>query len=254
MTVRSKNTSQKLDTKENSVVSCGAGQLLMTDSGASCEIVFGTGTDNLHTAILTASGQIVGCTHRTSVTIRGARQYRIIDEYRLCRVLAFIDAALPAANDKSASSTNFCLQDVPDTLVGDDPSAIEHWLTLEVMQGNKHNALIRHLRRLEAYTLIGYLLQAPGDGGHLNELCVRYGLSYSHFRRLCHQALGCPVKPQLREWRAARTMLDLMVSEYPVLAIALDNGYASASHISKEIKQLFGITPRMAKNARALLP
>jgi len=49
-------------------------------------------------------------------------------------------------------------------------------------------------------------------------------------------------------------MLDLTISEHPVLAIALDNGYASASHISNDIRQLFGITPRMAKNARTMLP
>ena len=234
-------------------MSCGDGQLLLIGPGAPCTILFGAEIDSAHTMRLPSSAQIVGCTQRTPVTIEGERHYQTVDENRLCRMMAFLDAALPVPNGKPASKMTFCVQHVPEKIWGDNPSATEHWLTLEIMQGND-NALVHHLRRLEAYRLIAYLLQAPGTSAHLNELCVRYGLSYSHFRRLCHRALGCPVKPQLREWRAARTMLDLMITEYPVLAIALENGYASASHISKEIKQLFGITPRMARNARMLLP
>ncbi len=247
------SSKERLDRK-NAAVSCGEGNLLLANAGASCEIIFSTGNDTAQKAKLGSSGQIIACVPRTWVTINSERRYRTIDENRLCRMLAFMDAALPAAHGPSASGNNYCIQDIPDEIVNNDESAIEHWLALEVMRGNGDNALIHHLRRLEAYTLIGYLLQAPVDSAHLNELCIRYGLSYSHFRRLCHRALGCSVKPRLREWRAARTMLDLMVSENPVLAIALDNGYSSASHISNEIKQLFGITPRMAKNAHALLP
>lgn len=244
---------RRTDFPQDQTMSCGDGQLLLIGPGEPCKAFFGAETDSALNAKLPASALIVGCTPRTLVRLEGERTCQIIDENRLCRMMAFLDAALPVAPGRPASRSTFCVQEIPEKIGVDGPSATEHWLTLEIMQGND-NALVHHLRRLEAYTLIAYLLQAPGNSAHLNELCVRYGLSYSHFRRLCHRALGCPVKPQLREWRAARTMLDLMITEYPVLAIALENGYASASHISKEIKQLFGITPRMAKNARALLP
>ncbi|MFY3138371.1 helix-turn-helix domain-containing protein [Achromobacter xylosoxidans] len=234
-------------------VAFGDGRLLLTYAGAPCRIAVEPDIHGAGPIPVGSHSQIIAGMPRLSATFEGKRRYRVIDASRFCRMLAFVDVALPPTENPGHAGSDVHIQEVPDD-IADDASRIEHWLALEVMRGNSDNALLKHLRRQEAYCLTGYLLAAPGDCGRLNELSVRYGLSYSHFRRLCHRALGSSVKQRLRAWRAARAMLDLMVGELPVLEVALDNGYSSASHISSDIKKLFGITPRMVRNAHSLLP
>ncbi|GAB1846715.1 hypothetical protein MyNCGM683_15480 [Achromobacter xylosoxidans] len=242
-----------LTASADSCVSFGDDRVLLTLSGPSCRILVDQNNDESEALTLAETDLFITSVQRVSVTFSGERSYRLVDSNRLCRMLAFVDAALPISTPPGQSCGGLGVQEVPGD-IAQDVSRIEHWLALEVMRGNHDNALLNYLRRQEAYRLTGYLLNTPSECAHLNELCVRYGLSYSHFRRLCHRALGSSVKPRLREWRAARAVLDLVIGELPVLEVALDNGYASASHISSDIKQLFGITPRMAKNARSLLP
>lgn len=175
-----------------------------------------------------------------------------MEEGDLCCILAFVDAAIGSPSVQ-ATHPGVCVQPVPDDALV-STAALGHWVTLAVMQGNAHNPLLDHLRRRESYALAGYLMQTPGEGAHLNELCETYGLSYSHFRRLCRRSLGNAIKGRLRSWRAARTVLDIIDRKQTILQIAVSNGYTSASHVSTDIKQLFGFTPRMARNAKDLLP
>jgi AraC-like DNA-binding protein len=47
--------------------------------------------------------------------------------------------------------------------------------------------------------------------------------------------------------------LQLIENDQSIGTIAGDNGYASSSHFSSEIKSLFGITPREFKKLEGLL-
>jgi AraC-like DNA-binding protein len=72
----------------------------------------------------------------------------------------------------------------------------------------------------------------------------RYGLSKSHFNRLCREVLGNGVKHELRLWRATEAMLEVFDRREALTAIAYDHGFSSPSHFSREVKELFGVSPR----------
>lgn len=236
-------------------VTFGVGKILTIGSGAACELEVACSQSRAarkFSTTLATGTYVVLSQERATAQLPAHRACDVMDEGDLCCILAFVDAAIGSPSAKS-DHRGVCVQSVPeDALVSTE--ALGHWVTLAVMQGNADNPLLDHLRRRESYALAGYLMQTPGDGAHLNELCEVYGLSYSHFRRLCRRSLGNAIKSRLRSWRAARTVLDIIDRKQTILQIAVSNGYTSASHVSTDIKQLFGFTPRMARNAKDLLP
>ena len=104
--------------------------------------------------------------------------------------------------------------------------------------------LASFLRRTEWYWLIRFLLNESVNNGKLHELGARYGLSYSHFRRLCRNALGNSAKSELRGWRIARALLDVVEEGQSLTQVAMRYGYASSSHLSNDIRDAFGVSPR----------
>jgi AraC-like DNA-binding protein len=124
------------------------------------------------------------------------------------------------------------------------PLAVEHWIALEALRPSAAGAdVLDHLRRQEPYELTRFLLQAELDAVDLKVLARRYGLSYSQFRMLCKRTLGASAKSELNRWRAGRALLGLLLNGDSVIDAAVANGYASASHISTDIKREFGIAP-----------
>lgn len=185
---------------------------------------------------------------------------------RLCRALAFADAALdltseasqlggsaaPRASGEKQEDTIW-VADLPLRAVA-TPLALEHWIALQALQRNQAcEALLGHLRRQEPYHLTCYLLRPESDSVDLVELAHRYGLSYSQFRKLCKRALGFSVKAQRNRWRAAKALLGLILNGHSVLDAAMAHGYASASHISADIRREFGVSPSTFAHAHRLL-
>lgn len=122
--------------------------------------------------------------------------------------------------------------------------ALESWyLTLALQDDAAYRAFARHLRSSEHYQLLGFLLEQSSGGEKLQDLAGRYGVSVSHFRRLCRQALGGAAKSELRGWRTARALLSMAEGATSLTDVALEFGYASSSHFSKEIRELVGIAP-----------
>lgn len=99
------------------------------------------------------------------------------------------------------------------------------------------------LRQNQDYWLVRFLLEQGTTSEKLIGLAKRYGVSVSHFRRLCHQALGCAAKPELRDWRTAKALLSMIGGECSLTDVALEFGYASSSHFSKEVRELLGVAP-----------
>ena len=123
-------------------------------------------------------------------------------------------------------------------------AALDFWyLSLALREGQDYRAFARLLRQGESYQLLGFLLQEGVGSEKLQDLAGRYGVSVSHFRRLCQQALGGAAKPELREWRTARALLTLVHGSGSLTDIALEHGYASSSHFSKEVRELVGVAP-----------
>lgn len=106
------------------------------------------------------------------------------------------------------------------------------------------------IRNREDYWVSYFLLSQMMNNEDENTLhkinCAskRYGVSESYFRKLCYRAFTRSPKKQLRLWRAARSVLHLIEQDDSISTIAGNNGYASSSHFSSEIKSHFGITPR----------
>ncbi|MEW5290504.1 helix-turn-helix domain-containing protein [Erwinia papayae] len=115
------------------------------------------------------------------------------------------------------------------------------------------NEFFSFVRGLENYWVAYFLLSQvmeeknENDACKLYNACKVYGVSESHFRKLCHNAFTCGPKKQLRLWRAAYSALQLIEKDNTIATVAGNNGYASSSHFSSEIKSLFGITPREFK-------
>lgn len=123
-------------------------------------------------------------------------------------------------------------------------SCLESWyLSLALQDQATYRAFAHQLRSGESYQLLGFLLEHGSGSKKLQDLAGCYGVSVSHFRRLCHQALGGTAKSELREWRTARALLSMADGVSSLTDIALEFGYASSSHFSKEIRALVGVAP-----------
>ncbi|MCK3838860.1 MULTISPECIES: helix-turn-helix domain-containing protein [Pseudomonas] len=121
---------------------------------------------------------------------------------------------------------------------------LESWYLAQCLQGGwEHREFAQHLRRSESYQLLGFLLERGAHSEKLRDLAGRYGVSVSHFRRLCRQALGGAAKSELRDWRAAKALLTMVEGTGSLTDVALEFGYASSSHFSKEVRELVGVAP-----------
>ncbi|MFV8808617.1 helix-turn-helix domain-containing protein, partial [Yersinia enterocolitica] len=100
------------------------------------------------------------------------------------------------------------------------------------------------LRKSEYYYLVRYLLSQSIKQNTLYDLGKIYGVSYSHFRRLCNYALGGKVKAELCSWRMARAVLEIIEGKSDMTSVAYKYGYSSSSHLSADVKSRLGKTPR----------
>lgn len=132
-------------------------------------------------------------------------------------------------------------------------------ITLLKPQDRRLESLFSFIRNVESYWIAHFLLSQvmnednESDNHKIGNASKIYGVSESYFRKLCHHAFTQGPKKQLRIWRAAHSALQLIEKDNSISAIAGNNGYASSSHFSSEIKSLFGITPREFKKLEGLL-
>lgn len=112
------------------------------------------------------------------------------------------------------------------------------------------------IRKIENYWISHFLLSQllkedkESGSGRLYNASKSYGVSESYFRKLCHNTFTRGPKKQLRIWRASHSALQLIENNNSIATIAGNNGYASSSHFSSEIKSIFGIRPREFKDLK----
>jgi AraC-like DNA-binding protein len=177
----------------------------------------------------------------------------------LTKLQAFLDAALAASKPDHAVANNAPLlvaAQCPATLDARDWSAIERWFLAQSVKANggadtDFSYIATVLRTSEYYKLVRFLLAQPASRT-MHELSADYGLSYSHFRKLCREALGRGGKAEFQYWRNVRALLDMVdtVGQNDSLTdVALRQGFASSSHFSDAMKGQFGIAPRYLTRA-----
>lgn len=121
---------------------------------------------------------------------------------------------------------------------------LERWYIEQALRGGlSYRAFASVLRHHENYWLVQFLLEQGASSEKLVWLAQRYGVSVSHFRRLCRHALGGATKPALRAWRTAQALLSMSLEDRSLTDVALQFGYASSSHFSKDIRELVGFAP-----------
>jgi len=176
--------------------------------------------------------------------VSGEAVIRRLGVIHFSKLLAFIDEIGPAASASSEAQIGFVALDLAPEHA-QDRRALEYWFIRQVIEGQQSfEGLKTFLRHLENYWLVKYLVSETSQQKNVSDLGDEYGLSYSHFRRVCKAALGNSVKSELKVWRAARSLLDVVGGRETMTEIAIKHGYASSSHFSTEIKNLFGLSPR----------
>lgn len=225
--------------------------VLLVHPGPAANFHYRTARSSPQGRTLSPDPWVIVSPRKLFILLDPTRRVELVDVGSLCCVLAFADLALGIRMQHDAPAP-LTLESLPHGHCA-SLRAMQHWLVLQVMRG-EDSALIDHLRRTESYRVVSYLLQEQTDPGHLKTRSHRYGVSYSYFRRLCSRALGGKVKPRLSQWRAARSALALIDGGASVLDIALANGYSCSSHISRDIRKSFGLTPTELRRAHDLLP
>ncbi|MEX3846704.1 helix-turn-helix domain-containing protein [Paraburkholderia sp. BR10882] len=126
----------------------------------------------------------------------------------------------------------------------------EAWLIRQAVRWDARAVpLFDFLRAQETYGLVRFLLDESVGITSIAALSQRYGVSESHFRRLCRQALGNGLKLELRRWRAAMAVLDVVGGSESLTDLATRHGFSSSSHFSREIRNLFGFSPRQVRRS-----
>lgn len=166
----------------------------------------------------------------------------------LSKLLVFIDEARNTGVFETDCPPWSPLQ-LHDVSIWEDRKRCEYWFLQQMLAPEpEFRNLLALLRLSESYWLVRFLFVQSTCNNTLQELGQRYGVSYSHFRRLCRHALGCAAKAELRDWRMARSLLDVVEGQENLTQVAIKHGYASSSHFSNEIRELLGVSPRGLSN------
>ncbi|HEF4758002.1 TPA: helix-turn-helix domain-containing protein [Pseudomonas putida] len=177
-----------------------------------------------------------------AVEVRGGVEALSISQTTLVKLQVFIDQG-NVLNDQRTSEAPWAVLPVSCSIV-QCQRALERWYIEQAMIGGlAYQAFAGVLRHTESYGLVRFLLEQGTHSEKLSTLARRYGVSVSHFRRLCRQALGTAAKPALRGWRTAQALLNMSLQDGSLTDVALEFGFASSSHFSREIRELVGFTP-----------
>ncbi|WP_448106913.1 helix-turn-helix domain-containing protein [Pseudomonas azerbaijanoccidentalis] len=165
-----------------------------------------------------------------------------VAEAPLVKLQVFIDLGDALVDQRSSQASSAALP-VASSVI-QSQRVLERWYIEQAMAGGPaYQAFASVLRHSESYGLVRFLVEQGTHSEKLTTLAQRYGVSVSHFRRLCRQALGTATKPALRGWRTAQALLNMSQRDNSLTDVALEFGFASSSHFSKEIRELVGFSP-----------
>ncbi|KVM73936.1 AraC family transcriptional regulator [Burkholderia ubonensis] len=170
----------------------------------------------------------------------GLWRFQKIPLFEAAKLLAFLETSTGTKSSLPRSTGNVVTYASSDLNIW----KFEGWLIEHVANHDLHaGGVLDFLRAQESYGLVRFLLEEGESARTVGSLGEQYGVSASHFRRLCRRALGNGLKRELRMWRAARAVLRIVESGDSMTEVAMSNGFSSSSHFSREIKDLFGISP-----------
>lgn len=142
----------------------------------------------------------------------GCVQVLPLSETRLVKLQVFFDLSDTLTEQRPGHAPWALLPVTYETVRSE--RALERWYIGQAMSASPaYHAFASVLRHTESYGLVRFLLEQGTRSEKLSDLAQRYGVSVSHFRRLCRQALGSAAKPALRGWRTAQALLNMSLRD-----------------------------------------
>lgn len=125
---------------------------------------------------------------------------------------------------------------------------------LLALQSRAGASTARHGRALPAWRLrhvLEYIEAHLDQDLTLAELARVAGFSLSHFKPLFKRAVGVPVHRFVLERRVERARVRLLEGDLSLTEIALEAGFAHASHMARCMRRVLGLSPtQIADSAR----
>ncbi len=113
--------------------------------------------------------------------------------------------------------------------------------SLSDLAGKRPSARPVHLARLEA--TFNHIRQNVAADLSIETLASRVGVSVTHFRRLFREATGTPPHKFILAARLAHARELLTMTSVPIASIALESGFANQSHLTRALREKYGVTP-----------
>ncbi len=104
------------------------------------------------------------------------------------------------------------------------------------------------LSERQVLSALEYINEHLNQDIKLADLAQVLGMSQFHFSRLFKQSIGMAPYQYLLQQRIERAKQLLQQTEQSIIDIALDCGFNSHSHLSKQFRQLTGVTPKAYRN------
>jgi transcriptional regulator GlxA family with amidase domain len=117
-------------------------------------------------------------------------------------------------------------------------------MTLRERFNVSNERLLRALEYMESH------LREPASRG---ELAKRAGISLRQLERLFSSHLGSTMRAHYLQTRLERARILLRQTAMPVVAVAVETGFASPSHFTRSYRQAFGVSPRQERGTGALV-
>jgi len=203
-----------------------------------CEINIRLGGENKLVSLIPGWKGLLAMRRLSLKIEKGYLFFHEIDLMIMTKLQSFIDKSMNRKEEKNVSQCDFSLIKTDEISILTSRRELEYWLlrqTLNPQPGME--GFVDLLRSTEWYWLVYFLLDEFTGSNKLQDLGQRYGLSTSHFRRLCRQALGNTTKVALRDWRMGKAVLALIDENQNLTEIAFEHGYSSLSHFSNEFKE-----------------
>jgi transcriptional regulator GlxA family with amidase domain len=134
----------------------------------------------------------------------------------------------------------------------------EQFIHSQIRREDDHQRLAMHARYAVGNGKLAQIIQLMEDAIEepldIRELAVRVALSARQVERLFREQLSLSPRAFYLKLRLARARALLRQTLAPILAVAVECGFASASHFSHAYKRAFGIPPgkeRRSATARA---
>ena len=161
----------------------------------------------------------------------------------------------------TASCLRLVQYDWSDPIARLSANALSHDVLLHLLQTQTQRvqlpAIKGGLSPVQRTTIRDWIETHLAENMTLSAMAGQLHLSEYHFAHMFKVSFGMPPHNWVLRRRIERAREQLQHTNDDLLAIALQNGFASVSHLSKHMKQLIGVPPGKYRNwsqTNALLP